>query len=254
MLTPAGAAFVSEARRAVMYAQRAVESGAAACAGGVGVIRIGYTPLLGTAPLPLIRQYFSEVIGEVPVLFQSAYSIAQIEQVLTGHLIAGLVVLPTASSELRIDRVFRDQLVVAVPENSDLATRAMLHSKDIADQPIIWFGQLTNPQLYRHFVESCQHAGFTPNIVCEVSTVLEMLDWVATGVGIGFVRDSVRTRLRPNGVAFRELVAPELCIEIGIAYRNDDCSERLLTLLRVLSRLSTYGRSNGASPVEPDRK
>lgn len=207
-LTSAGAAFVVEARRALMYAQRAVEAGAAANASNVGVCRIGYTPLLDTTLLPQIREAFAQTMGGAALLFQSTYSMVQVDQILNGQLQAGLVVLPIASNELRVDTVFRYRLIAAIPEASDLAERSILHPADIAGKPIIWFGRPTNSHLYQHFVDLCREAGFIPNIAHEVSTVIEMLDAVSAGAGIGFVKDSIQTRLHPEGIAFRELAAP----------------------------------------------
>ena len=194
VLTAAGAAFVAEARRALMYAQRAIEAGAAANACKTGVLRIGYTPLLDAALLQKIREYFVQSADEAALLFQSTYSTSQIDQILSGHLHAGLVALPIAHSELRTDSVFRDRLVAAVPAGSDLAKRTMLGAAEIAIQPIVWFGRLTNLHLYQHLVQSCQQAGFTPNIAYEVSTIMEMLDLVSAGAGVGFAKESVRTR------------------------------------------------------------
>ena len=250
VLTSAGAAFVAEARRALMYVQRAVEAGAAASAGNAGVYRIGYTPLLDATLLPRIRQCFAEVVVDTALFFQSTYSTAQIDQILTGRLQAGLVVLPIGSSELRADSVFRHRLIAAVPEHSDLAEQPILHPEDIAKQPIIWFGRLTNSYLYQHFVESCQRAGFTPNIVHEVSTVIEMLDAVSAGVGIGFVKDSVHTRLHPEGIVFREITAPGLSIEIAMAYRDEGRSTSLNALLRVLKQLSAVDYGDGPSTIK----
>ncbi len=251
VLTAAGAAFVAEARRSLIYAQRAVEAGAAASAGNAGVICLGYTPLLDTALLPLIRESFVQAAGEATLLFLSTYSTVQIDQILRGRLNAGLVVLPIAASELRIDSVFRDRLVAVVPEDSELAGHAILSIQEIAEQPIIWFGRLINPHLHQYFVTACQQAGFTPKIAHDVSTVTEMLDLVAVRAGIGFARDSIQTRLHPEGIVFRELAAPELLLEIGVAYRDEDCAESLLALFRALRQLSAGYHKDGSSAIKP---
>jgi len=251
VLTPAGVAFVTEARRSLVYAQRAIEAGAAANAHNAGVVRIGYTPLLDTALLPQIRESFTRAMAGATLLFQSTYSTAQIDQILSGRLCAGLVVLPIAPGELRTSSVFRERLMAAVPAKLNVAMHATVGPEDIAAQPIIWFGKLTNPILYQHFVESCQRAGFTPNITQEVSTVMEMLDLVSVGAGIGFAKESMKTRLHLEGIVFRELAPPELSVEIGIAYRDGDSSTSLRVLRHVLSQLSTHHQDDGRSAVKP---
>lgn len=249
-LTPAGSAFVTEARRALMYARRAVEAGAAAYAGEERVIRIGCTPLLDAALLPKIRECFVQTMGDTTLLFQSTYSTAQIDQILTGRLDAGLIVLPAAPSDLRIDSIFREHLVAAVPEDWDLAQCPVLGPKEIAAQPIIWFGRLINSFVHQHFVDSCRQVGFTPNIIHEVSTVMEMLESVAAGIGISFVKKSIQARLRPEGIAFCEVVAPGLSLEVGIACRNEGSSGGLLALLHILNQLATGNRDAGRSAIE----
>lgn len=237
-LTPAGVAFVAEARRALMHAQRAIEAGLAASVGETNVIRVGYTPLLCAAFLQRIREAFAQSTSDTPVLFQSTYSTSQIDQILCGRLDVGLVVLPVAEGELRVERIFRCRLVAAIPESSDLAKKAVMGPEEMAGQPLIWFGERTNPQLYRHLLECCQQAGFMPNIAHEVTTVMEILDLVAAGMGIGFVKDSVPSHIRPEGIVFREIAAPEFAVDIGVAYVDEDCSEGLLAFLDVLKQLT----------------
>lgn len=248
-LTPAGAAFVTEARRALMHTQRAAEAGAAASMGKTDIIRVGYTPLLGSAILLQIREAFAQSTKGMPALFQSTYSTAQIDQVLHGYMDTGLVVLPLAANGLRTDRVFRFRLIAAIPESSALAKQVVVGPEEMTRQPIIWFGKLVNPQLYTDFVVRCQHAGFTPNVAHEVSTVMEMLDSVAAGVGIGFVKDTIPSLFSPQGIVFRDLAAPEFVLEIGVTYRDEECSDSLLVFLQILKQLSDNRRDNGLSAL-----
>jgi len=251
-LTPAGVAFVSEARRALAYTQRAIDAGAAAANdGGTNVVRVGYTPLIDTCQLQSIRELFIKAGNDATLVFQIAYSSAQVEQISSGYLDFGFVVLPIVSSVLRTAPLFRDRLVAAVPEGSALAAYQVLNAEHIAEEPVVWFGRLINSNLYQRFIESCRYAGFTPRVVREVSTVLEMLETVAAGAGVGFVKDTVPSRFRPEGIVFRELAAPGLSLEIGVVYRDEDCSEGLIALLQVLKHLSTSHHGDGPSAVKP---
>jgi DNA-binding transcriptional LysR family regulator len=237
-LTPAGVAFVADARRALLHARRAVEAGALANAGDSHAIRVGYTPLLGVDLLMQITHELKQALQGTPLLLQSTYSVAQIDQVLDGRLDLGLVVPPVADDELTTVRLFKSCLVAAVPEHSDLAARPLLVPRDMAGQAVIWFGRLTNPHLYRYFLERCEQAGFTPNVAWEVSTVVEVLGSVAAGLGLGFVTDSIPSRLCPKGIVFREIAPPGLSIEVGAVYRDETRSTELPTVLRVLRQLS----------------
>jgi DNA-binding transcriptional LysR family regulator len=241
-LTRAGTAFVVEARRALAYAQRAVEAGAVANTTTTEVIRIGYTPLLDATLLRQIRDVLTREVDSINVQFQSSYSSVQIDQVSTGHLDAGLVVLPIEQGDLQITELFSDPLIAAIPEGSALATAPMPSIEDFAKQPIVWFSNCTNPHLHRHFVTMCQEAGFTPHITQEVSTVIEMLDLVSAGIGIGFVKSSLPRRLHPEGIAFRSIDPLSLSLDIGIAYSGDSLTDGLRSLLAILLHISHSDR------------
>ncbi|MCZ2075489.1 MAG: LysR family transcriptional regulator, partial [Bryobacterales bacterium] len=191
-LTPAGAAFVVEARQALAHVERAVARGAAASRGDADALPIGYTPLIDGVRLTQIWDLYAAANSSVPLQFHSTYTLPQIDRILNGHLRAGLVVLPLASEELRIESIFRNRLVAAVPENSALAKQTPIHPHQLAGERLIWFGKTTNPYLYNHLREWCQQAAFMPNIAYEVSTVGEILDLVAAGFGVSFVKASLQ--------------------------------------------------------------
>lgn len=81
--------------------------------------------------------------------------------------------------------------------------------------------------------------GYVPRIVREINTVSELFDLVGAEVGIGFVKRSIATRIHGRGVVFRELRGPSLSIDTGVAYRSDNRSEALQSLLQLLLEQST---------------
>lgn len=114
-LTPAGAVFVEEARKALAYSQRAIDRGAAASRGETGVLNIGFTPFVDAARLVEIREKFAVEMPEVALEFRSAYCSAQVGMILREVLDAGLIILPPESDEVSKQCVWCMELVVAVP-------------------------------------------------------------------------------------------------------------------------------------------
>jgi DNA-binding transcriptional LysR family regulator len=60
VLTAAGAAFITEARRALVHVERAMESGHAASRGGTGVLSIGYSPWFRPSLLVALQSAYAE--------------------------------------------------------------------------------------------------------------------------------------------------------------------------------------------------
>ena len=129
--------------------------------------------------------------------------------------------------------------MVALPEGHALASRSHIDRQNLANEPIIWIARALHPALHQYFLESCQRLGYVPRIVHEINTVSELLDLVAAGAGVGFVKMSIIERVREPGVVFRPLSGPKLFIDTGVAYRSDNHSKALQSLLQLLREQST---------------
>ena len=238
-LTPAGVAFVGEARQALVRVERAVECGYAASRRDTGVLSIGYSPWFRPSLLLALQSTFAERMPGTRLALHSAYSTTQIDLLLKGTLQGGIIELPANGDGLEIHCVWHDELVVALAENHPLATRSEIEGQDLANEAIIWIARALHPALHQYFLESCQRLGYVPRIVHEINTVFELFDLVGVGAGIGFVKRSIAERIREPGVVFRELSGPRLFIDTGVAYRSDNRSEALQSFLQLLREQST---------------
>jgi DNA-binding transcriptional LysR family regulator len=234
LLTAAGAAFLTEARRALLHIEYAIDSGYAASRGDTGVLSIGYSPWFRPSLLVALQSTYADKMPGTKLTLHSAYSMTQIELLLKGELQAGIVELPAKGAGLEIDRVWHDELVVVLPENHPLASHSQIDRQDLANLPIIWIAKSLNPALHQCLLEFWQCSGYTPQIVCEINTTSELFDLVGAGAGIGFVKRSVAERIRELGVIFRELTGPKLFIDTGVAYRTDNKSAALRVLIQLL--------------------
>src|ERR1700728_1466547 len=196
VLTPAGAAFMAEARQALMHVERAMECGYAASRGDTGVLSIGYSPWFRPSLLVALQSAFAERVPGARLALHSAYSTTQIELLLKGTLHAGVIELPANGEGLETHCVWHDELVVALLENHPLAARSEIDRQDLASEPIIWIARALHPALHQYILESCQRLGYVPRIVHEISTVSELFVRGGGGAGSGFVKRSIAERVR----------------------------------------------------------
>jgi DNA-binding transcriptional LysR family regulator len=239
VLTAAGVAFMADARQALVHVERAMECGYAASRGDTGVLLIGYSPWFRPSLLVALQTAFAERVPGTRLALCSAYSTTQIELLLKGTIQAGIIELPADGQGLEMRRVWHDELVAALPENHPLASHSGIDHQDLANEPIIWIARALHPALHQYLLESCQRLGYIPRIAHEINTVSELLDLVAAGAGIGFVKMSIVERVREPGVVFRPLSGHKLFIDTGVAYRSESRSEALQALLRLLREQST---------------
>jgi len=240
-LTSAGVVFVTEIRKGLDCLGRAVDLGAAANRGETEVLSVGYTPSLNPAALwPLRDAYAREAAGNKLDLL-SAYTVQQVEWISRGRLGAGLVALPIESKGLQARCIWREQLAIALPKDHGLAKRKVVSFDQLRGEPFVWPAHSINPWMHQNLITSSAQRGLVPNIIHEVTTVNEALDLVAGRVGVAFVRASLADRLRPSGIAFRELENPGLSWDTAVVYRQDDRSESLRLFLRLLQKQSNCG-------------
>src|ERR1700682_1882365 len=115
-LTLAGEAFAAEARQALFHAQRAVEAVRAAKGQHKGPWSVGYSPLIGLRILSKVRQHLSLAFPAADVRLVSAHTSEQANRLMQGKLQAGLVILPVPQNGLTCEGLYREGLVLALPE------------------------------------------------------------------------------------------------------------------------------------------
>ncbi|GLB69048.1 MULTISPECIES: LysR family transcriptional regulator [Arthrobacter] len=202
-LTAAGRAFLGEARRLVIAADRAPVTARRIAAGQAGELRIGFTAASAFSLLgPLLEQISTE-LPDVDVELQELVTSEQVQALLDGDLDLGLARPPFDTERFKSHLLLSEDLQLAVPAGHELdrLTRPVA-AADLKDVPLI----MHSPVKARYFYDLVvRHIPFEhANVVHEVSQVLTMVALVAAGRGVAFVPESARL-LGVEGVAYLRL-------------------------------------------------
>jgi len=233
LLTNAGAAFVLEARVALNHVALAIDLSAAANITEAGAMAIGYSPWVDLPWIMRARESFCHNAASGVVL-QSECSALQIEDILTGRLSAGIVILPIKTDGLSVAVLRHERLLLALPEGHALARVEAIAFHSLIGERFVSIPASREPALNEHLQELGRRNGFVLDVIHEVVSVSEALELVAAGIGITLVRASAAALLRARGVVFRECAEP-LTVEVGLAYaleRPPVALEQLVKLLR----------------------
>ena len=199
-LTPAGGAFLEEAKRLMALAARAPVTARRIATGRSGVLRIGFTAASGFSILGPLLEEVAEIIPDVDVDLQELVTGEQIEGLLTGRLDLGLARPPFDRDTFDSHLLYREAMMLAVPEGHRLArlTRPV-EDADFKDEPLIMHSPTKATYFYDLVVKllPIQHA----NVMHTVSQVLTMVSLVAARRGVAFVPHSA-TLLGLKGVEF----------------------------------------------------
>ncbi|MDR3413664.1 MAG: LysR family transcriptional regulator [Formivibrio sp.] len=227
-LTKAGESLLNHARNIKTHIELATEQVRRAGSGQEGRIDIG---IFGSAMLniiPLILNDFVETHPDVKVVLHSAPRGQQIEALHQGRILIAFDRYLPESTELQIELVGREPILVALNQRNHLSTQQTIDIEDLRNEPLI--GE-KDSSVFSAAQALFRHHGFEPLIVQKAVDMISAAVMVAGGFGSALVPESVQNLQLPN-VVYRPLVSEvDSLINLHCAYRKDEQSPLLAALL-----------------------
>lgn len=205
-LTAAGAALVPEARDLLARAQALPAYARASADGEAGRLRLAFVSTVGFDLLPRWVRAFREQYPKVQLELIEATGDVQLQAFERGEIDAGFMLHSPgfAPPGLVSRRISQDPLVVALPEQSELASQPSLALKDLLEQPLVIFPRRILPSLYDAIFAMYHAAGNLPRVAQEAIQMQTIVNLVSAGLGVAWVPESVRQFQRP-GVVYRDV-------------------------------------------------
>lgn len=232
-LTPAGVAFLPDARRIVQLAEGAALTVKRVPAGDLGTVVVGFTAASAHAVLPRLLERAREQLPDVKLELREMVSAVQLEGLASGEIDLGMARPPLKRPGIVSRPLLHEQLVAAIPAGHPLAglTR-QLTLNDLDGEDVVMYSPVQARYFNELLISTFTIAGATPRYVQFVTQVHTMLVLVRSGIGIALVPASATT-LHPEGVTFRSIGAfRERPVELDAAWRSDSTNPALLRLLR----------------------
>ncbi|MDV3127539.1 LysR family transcriptional regulator [Mycobacterium sp. 21AC1] len=229
-LTPAGIAFLGEARKMLRQMSEAADMAVRVDRGEIGQLRLGVTAPALYVVYPEIAALFRTAHPDIGVLVQEMTTAEQERALQVGDLDIGLIHPPLEGGGLAVQEIGRAPFHVALPSDHRLTAAKSLELGDLADEQAVIFPRQIAPQLYDTVLRQCQEAGFTLKIAMEAFPAQSIIALVAAGVGIGFIASRTQ-RLDRHGVTYRPIRGPHPQLSIGVAYHTDGTTPAVLAFL-----------------------
>ncbi|MGH8782488.1 LysR family transcriptional regulator [Paraburkholderia sp.] len=232
-LTPAGRAFLSEARELLAHGQRAIDTARRASKGGAGRISIGFVGSVSYELLPRVLREFKDSFPAIHVDLRELTSKEQIESLHARKIDLGIVRLPLANAaDIAFRTIEVERFVAVLPRNHRLARARKLLLKDLSGESFMAFPPDRIPSLHAKFLMACEQSGFSPHIALEAWQMSSMVSLVAAGMGVVLLPAQVRTSPH-HGVVYKELDdrSEHVELKIAMAWRPDDMSSEVQSML-----------------------
>ncbi|WP_441960979.1 LysR family transcriptional regulator [Mycolicibacterium houstonense] len=234
-LTPAGRAFLADARRILGMSDQAALSVRRIPSGQTGTVALGFTGSSAHSVLDPIVNATRERMPDIDLVLRERVSGTQLEELRAGELDLALVRPPMPSAGLAASLLQREPLVLAVPSSHRLADDRMHpHVKDLDGEAFIMYSPAEARYFYELLVSIFLDSGIAPRYVQHISQVHTILALVRAGLGVGLV-PLAAVNMGIDGVALRTISGAEnRPAELILAWRAGDAepaTEALRTLI-----------------------
>ena len=240
-LTPAGRAFLPEARLTLAQAERAQRTAQRAARGETGRLRVGFVDAATLSGiLPEVLAFFRMHLPSIGLSLLEMDPPQQADALRDGRIDLGIVQSPPADAEqwLRVESVFQDPLIAALPRGHRLASRSRIVVADLANEAFVLVPRPVAPTLYDDVIARCRAAGFSPRIVQEAIGWQTVLSLVTAGMGVALVPGSLGAQ-RQRAVVYRRVADLRTNMELLAIWKRDERSpvrERFVTTLKTVAR------------------
>lgn len=231
-LTPAGQAFLVEARKVIAQTERAVAVARQVHHGILGQLTIGFVGTAIAETLPAILKAFREQYPLVETRLQNLVTTEQVQALHTGQIQVGILHPPLLDAALKLEIINREPLVVVLPADHPLAHQERIAPVQLREETFVMYPRHWNPGLFDLVISLCQQSGFSPRLGQEALGWESIISLVAVNFGVSLVPASSRL-LRTTGVVYRPLQGTAPTFDLAFAWLLDNTSPLLHNFLQI---------------------
>ena len=247
-LTPAGRAFLANARRILALAENAASSAQRVSKGEAGLIKLGFTAASSYSFLPKLMACIKSELKEIEVELSEMVTIQQMEALGESRLDLGLVRPPINEPGMATTRIASERILLAVPRSHRFASGPPRSLKDLAGEPFITFSPVQGRYFYELIAGMLCRASVSVRYVQHVNQVHSILALVSAGIGISMVPETA-AKLHFEGVELREMLDPPTFAELRLAWKTDNDNPALPAFRDLVIRrfAATLGKDRPAN-------
>jgi DNA-binding transcriptional LysR family regulator len=203
-LTPAGGAFLRDARTLLAELDGAVATARRIDAGQSGRLRVTFVGSALLSVVPDLVQRFRAARPGIELELRERSNVEQVRAVSSGAADVGLIRPPAelGGDDLRSELVLRERTLAALPASHPLARLRRVPLASLAAEPFVLFPRAQAPGFHDLLISSLAATGVAPRVVQYAPEMLTIIGLVATGIGLSLVPESV-ARLELEGVTYR---------------------------------------------------
>jgi DNA-binding transcriptional LysR family regulator len=203
-----------------------IETVKGARTGGTSRLRIGDAGVLTTeviAPaLRRLRQHWPNVGLSVVQNTSEGF----FDDLLANRIDCAFPALEPKGIDLTSHKLCKLEIGLVLPPDHRLADQSEIRFERLRNERWILPPRDANPVLYDELISCCHKAGFTPDVIAEMTQRPRVVAQVACGIGIATLVKTM-AHLCISGTTFHRLVRPTPMLECYLVYRKNPSSPLL---------------------------
>lgn len=233
-LTAVGQAFYGEAEAALARLDRAFERSRRAAHGELGRLTIAMNEMSARNLLVgrCLRR-FRENFPDIELELVSLNSMQQTPALQDGEIDAGFLIERTEGLGLDYLRIAEDPFVIALPNKHRLARQRTLTAAMLSEEPFVAPKAATYWLPQMQLLARCRALGLVPRIVQETGTEQMQINFIRSGMGVGFLNASIQDNLPPD-LVLRPVDQLDVKLGLDLVWRRDSGSAPLKLFVRVM--------------------
>lgn len=239
-LTDAGQAFLDEAYKILAHVEQAKLLAQQTARGEIGKLALGFVSSAAFELLPRLLSAYRQQHPHIHVSLHEMEKDEQIAALFARQIQVGLLRPAIESSELCSEIILREPLLLALPAQHPLVSKAQISIQDLVNETFVLQPRHWTFGLYDRVMSLCYSAGFSPNVKQEAADTYLIIGLVAANMGISLVPASAQS-LRSLGVVYRQLEGDTTQIEMAMVWRRDDHSPVVEAFLELARQLANDG-------------
>ena len=182
MLTPIGIEIAERARGVIAGVEAMSELARRSRDPEAGSVRLGLFPTLGPYLLPHVLPKVRERFPRLELLLVEEKTDVILQRLRDGRLDVGILALPVHDEQLRIEPLFDEPFVLAVPQGHPMASRRTLDAEDLRDADLLLLEE--GHCLRDQALDVCRLAGAGEREGFRATSLETLRQMVAAGVGM----------------------------------------------------------------------
>jgi DNA-binding transcriptional LysR family regulator len=152
------------------------------------------------------------------------------QDLLENRIDCAFPALESKGNELISHKLCRLEIGLVLPPGHRLAGRSEIRFGRLRNERWILPPRDANPVLYDELISCCHQAGFTPDVISEMTQRPRVVAQVACGIGIATLVKTM-AHLCIGGTTFHRLIRPTPMLECYLVYRKNPSSPLLKSFI-----------------------